>query len=300
LAHVEEVIASHVRVYTTTAPGAALAGLLLDLAVLRRLRCERQPTPVQALLSEMIALLATLAADSLMKLGRTSEASAWYGTAGIAADDSGNIELRARVRAQQAMLPYYYGSPAEVVRLARDAQDILDGEPRAAGALAAAAEARALARLGDRAGTEAAMGRARDLAERAGEPDDDEAFRFGERRCLFYLSGALTNLADAVRAGQVQGKALVLYGDAAGLIDPALIRLDRAHLLVLDHDLDGACELIRQACLSLGPQYRTRVLSARVRQIIRAAPREGSPRRVLGSLHGELFPPAGTDEPGQW
>jgi tetratricopeptide (TPR) repeat protein len=292
LTHIEEIIASHVRLYTTTPPTAALAGLLLDVTDIRRLVAERQPTPVRARLSEMTSMLATLAADSLMKLGRIGEAKGWYGTAKMAADESGNTELRARVRAQQTMLPYYYGSPAEVVLLAHDAQDILGGEPRAAGTLAAAAEARALARMGNRLEAEAAMARAQDLAERVGEPDDDEAFRFGERRHLFYLSGALTNLADAARADAVQSRALALYGDSPGLIDPALIRLDQAHLLVFDHDLDGACELIRQACLSLGSQYRTRVLSARVKQIIDATPRDGQPRRVLDGLHRELFPPA--------
>lgn len=82
-----------------------------------------------------------------------------------------------------------------------------------------------------------------------------------------------------------------MYGDVPGLIDPALIRLDRARLLVLDHDLEGACELIREACLSLEPEYRTRVLSARVRQIIDATPRDGQARRMLGGLHRELPPP---------
>jgi tetratricopeptide (TPR) repeat protein len=288
LTHIEEIIASHVRLYTTTPPTAALAGLLLDVTDLQRLVAERQPTPVQARLYEMTSMLATLAADSLMKLGRIVEAKGWYGTASMAADESGNKELRARVRAQQTMLPYYYGNPAEVVLLARDAQAILGGEPRAAGTLAAAAEARALAKMGNRAEAEAAMARAQDLAERVGEPDDDEAFRFGERRQLFYLSGALTNLADAAPAEEVQARALELYGDAPGLIDPALIRLDQAHLLVFDHDLDGACELIRQACLSLGSEYRTRVLSARVKQID-ATPRDGQPRRVLDSLHRELL-----------
>jgi hypothetical protein len=81
-----------------------------------------------------------------MKLGRIADSRAWYGTARMAADDSGNRELRARVRAQEAMLPYYYGDPEDAIRLARDAQDILGDLPRAAGALAAAAEARALVR----------------------------------------------------------------------------------------------------------------------------------------------------------
>jgi tetratricopeptide (TPR) repeat protein len=293
LAHIEEIIASHLRDYTTTPPTTALAGLLLHFMDVQRLSAARQPAAIQSRLSEIATMLATLAADSLMKLGRIGEARSWYGTATIAADDSGNCELRARVRAQEAMLPYYYGNPAEVVRLANDAREILGDTPRTAGALAAAAEARAQARMGLRADAEKAMARAQELAEKIAEPDNDEAFRFGERRHLFYVSGALTNLGETARAEGVQARALELYGSTAPLIDPALIRLDQAHLLVLDHDLEGACTLIRQACLSLGSEYRTRVLWARIRQIVAAAPADSEARRTLAELHRELFPQGG-------
>jgi hypothetical protein len=107
------------------------------------------------------------------------------------------------------------------------------------------------------------------------------------------VSGALTNLGETARAEGVQARALELYGSTAPLIDPALIRLDRAHLLVLDHDLEGACTLIRQACLSLGSEYRTRVLWARIRQIVAAAPADSEARRTLAELHRELSPPVG-------
>ena len=162
----------------------------------RRLCIERQPAIIQSRLSEISASLATLAADSLMRLGRIADSRAWYGTACLAADDSNNRELRARVRAQEAMLPYYYGNPTEAIRLARDAQDILEGAPRAANALAAAAEARALAHQGLRPEAHTAMHRSRELVARVGEPDDNEAFRFGERRLLFYESSTLSNLGD--------------------------------------------------------------------------------------------------------
>ena len=291
LGRIEETIDAHLRLYTTTAPATALAGLLLDFMDVRRLSADRQPAAVQARLSEIATLLATLAADALMKLGRIGEARAWYGTAGVAADDSANTELRARVRAQEAMLPYYYGSPQEAVRLARQAQDVLGGLPRAAGALAAAAEARALARLGLRSDAEAAMARAQELAETVHEPDNDEAFRFGERRLLFYLSGALTSLGESARAGRVQDRALGLYDSTTPVIDPALIRLDQAHLLIREGDTAGASELTSQACLSLAPEYRTRVLAVRVTHMIKAIP-EGHPsRRELSELQRALFPP---------
>jgi len=291
LDRIEETVASHISAYTKTPPTNALAGLLVDFTEVRLLCAERQPAMIQARLSEIASLLATLAADSLMKLGRIADARAWYGTARIAADDSGNRELRARVRAQEAMLPYYYGDPAEAVRLARDAQQILEGIPRAAGALAAAAEARALARQGIRSDAYAAISRSHSLVAQVGEPDNNEAFRFSERRLLFYESSTFSNAGDLPRAGQAQERALALYGDEPGLIDPALIRLDQAQLLVHEGGLADACELTRETCLALPATHRTLIFAVRIKQIAMAIPNSHAAHQALSELHQELVLP---------
>jgi tetratricopeptide (TPR) repeat protein len=288
---IEQTVANHISVYTRTPPTNALAGLLTDFMDVRRLCAERQPAMIQARLSEIAALLATLAADSLMKLGRIADSRAWYGTARMAADDSGNRELRARVRAQEAMLPYYYGDPGEAIRLARDAQEILQDVPLATGALAAAAEARALARQGLHSDVLAAITRARDLVTRAGEPDNNEAFRFGERRLLFYESSTFSNLGDSTRAGQAQERALALYGDEPGLIDPTLIRLDQAQLLIHEGDIASACELTQATCTSLVPAHRTLIFAVRIKQIAAALPAGHEARRALSEVHQEITIP---------
>jgi tetratricopeptide (TPR) repeat protein/transcriptional regulator with XRE-family HTH domain len=285
LDRIEETVAAHIRIYTSTPPAAALAGLLADFVDVRRLCAERQPAVIQGRLCEVAALLATLAADSLMKLGQVSEARAWYGTARIAADDTCNRELRARVRAQEAMLPYYYGDLGDVIRLVRDAQGILDGTPCAAGALALAGEARALSRRpGCRADAERAMADAQDLVARIREPDNDEAFRFGERRLFFYLSSTLTNLGESARAARIQDEALTLYGDAPGLIDPTLIRLDQVQILTYEGDLDSARNLAQQTCLALTSEHRAPIVAARLRQIMTAIPETDETHHALSEL----------------
>jgi tetratricopeptide (TPR) repeat protein len=292
LERIEETVAAHIRAYTSTPPLSALAGILTDFADVRRLCAERQPATIQGRLSEMAALLATLAADSLMKLGQITEAHAWYGTARLAADDTGNRELRARVRAQEAMLPYYYGDLAEAIRLSRDAQGILDGTPRAAGALAVAAEARALSRQpGCRADAERAMALAQDLVTGAAEPDNDEAFHFGERRLLFYLSSTLTNLGESSRAARVQDQALNIYGDTPILIDPVLIRLDQVQLLATEGDLNGTRSLAEQTCLGLTAEHRTPIVAARLRQILKAVPELDGTYQVLSELRQMVINP---------
>ena len=291
LDRIEEILANHISIYTKTAPAKALAGLLVDFMDVRRLCTERQPAIIQSRLSEISASLATLAADSLMRLGRIADSRAWYGTACLAADDSNNRELRARVRAQEAMLPYYYGNPTEAIRLARDAQDILEGAPRAANALAAAAEARALAHQGLRPEAYAAMHRSRELVARVGEPDDNEAFRFGERRLLFYESSTLSNLGDTKLATETQEKALRLYGDEPGLIDPALIRLDQAQLLARNGDITSANELTHETCNAVPSTHRTLIFAVRIKHIASALPSEHEARQALSVLHQELILP---------
>ena len=295
-----ETVAAHVRLYTTTAPAQALAGLLVDFLDVRRIAAKRQPANTQARLSEITALLGTLAADALMKLGRVADANSWYGTARIAADDSGNQELRARVRAQEAMLPYYYGQPLEAVRLAREAQGILDGLPRAAGALAAAAEARALARLGSATEARTAIARAESLVDRISEPDGYEAFRFGVRRLFFYASSTFSNLGDVTEAARAQDDALASYGDRAGLIDPALIRFDQAQVLISDGDVRSAGDLVEGALLSVPPAQRTLIFGVRLQQIIAATPLGHSVHRMLTDLQHQLIVESaeGTDARG--
>jgi hypothetical protein len=212
-----------------------------------------------------------------MKLGQIPDARAWYGTAQVAADDSGNIELRARVRAQHAMLPYYYGHAVEAVRLAQDAQGILGEATRPARALAAAAEARALARIGNEPGARRAIGLAQELVSQAsvsGAPESDDAFVFGTKRMLLYASGTMTNLGDDAAARSFQRQALEHYSDTAGLIDPALILLDQVQLLVAEGDMHEAGELAVKVISSLPAAQRTLIFAARLRQIIAIIPGE--------------------------
>jgi tetratricopeptide (TPR) repeat protein len=288
LERLEETLASHVRLYTTTAPTKALSGLLVDFMDVRRIAAQRQPAVIQARLSEVIALLGTLAADALMKLGRINASKAWYGTSRIAADDSRNAELRARVRAQEAMLPYYYGHPSEAVRLAREAQEILGGLPRAAGALAEAAEARALARLKSAVDARAAILRAECIVAETSDPDTDDAFRFGDRRLLFYSSTTFSNLGDIAQATDVQDQALALYGDKAGLIDPALIRFDQAQILLSSGDMASAGELVEGAVQSVPAGQRTLIFGARLGQFLESVPIGHRVHRMLTDLRQDV------------
>ncbi len=272
LDHIDEMVLWASQEYIHTPPTQML-GHLLDLLVeIEGLAASRQPAAVQVRLSELTAMLSTLTADALMKLGDLARSRSWYATARTAADDSGNAELRARVRAQAAMLPFYYGPINHAVNLCREARTI-SGRFRtsATHAFAAAAEARALAKLGARDEAEAALFYAAKAFEQFGGDSADDAFAFPVRRYLLYRSGTLTALGRTREARQVQEEALALYQDKAG-IDPALLRLEAAICYARDRSPDEACQLAGATFLRMDPAHRTPIVEERAREVVEVLP----------------------------
>lgn len=280
--------------YVYTAPTPMITVLLDLLTEVEELAEERQPAAVQVRLSELTSMLATLVADALMKLGHLPRSRSWYATARNAADDSGNTELRARVRAQAAMLPFYYGPLEAAVALAREARIISRGRPSATAAFAAAAEARALAKLGDREGAEAArrMATAAFEQSRAGGPADNDAFGFPERRFRLYESGILTALGRTREARRVQEAALRLYPSKTG-IDPALLSLEAALCLAKDRSATEACQLAATTFLRIAPEHRTLIVEERAREVIGALPPGAESGRAARELREILALPPG-------
>lgn len=279
---IEERVAAHLVTYTRTAPAFMLSALASDIVEIQAIAAVRQPAMAQVRLSETLAVLALLAADALMKLGEIRRSRYWYGTARLASDDTGNLQLQARVRAQEAMLPYYYGDVGQAVELARSAQALLPGVASQPTALAAAAEARALAKLGDAPGAEHAM----DTAQRYVDQTDsleasDAAFHFNRKRLLMYLSGTLSYLDKPAQARRVQEEALSLYEKEPDIvIDPALIRLDQAVMLANQGRIDESCQLAVQVVTTLPTEHRTRVVLTKTQDVVHALPEGRSERRA--------------------
>jgi hypothetical protein len=262
-----------------------LRDLPSDLVEVQSLAAQRQPAVVQSRLSKATALLGLLTADALMKLGQIGRANYWYGTARVAADDTLDAELRASIRAQQAMLPYYYGRIEQTVRFARAAQALVPDTPCHAAALAAAAEGRALARLGDIAGAEHAIHRAQRFVDALDEPGIDIAFQFTEKRLLLYLSGTLTYLSQFERARRVQEQALARYrAEPQIVIDPALIQLDQAVGEAAQGNSDDACQLAVTVINGLPAAHRTRIILTRANDVVCAVPSAAQRRPLVNEL----------------
>ncbi|MGW1976551.1 hypothetical protein [Streptomyces sp. NPDC001889] len=279
------------RQYLVTAPAPMLEQMLPEIDEIQLLAAERQPGIVQMRLSELTAVLATLVADALMKLGRLRQSRAWYATARAAADDTTTTDLRARTRVQAAMLPYYYGPLAGAVKLSYEARILARHHDTPTVAFAAAAEARALARLGDTTRAREAIHRARDAFDHSDATDATDAFAFPERRLLLYLSGALTHLGDTREAGRVQTRALTLYGDHPG-IDPALLHIEQAICLAHQRHLSEACRLATASYLELPPAQRTELVGARAHDVLTAIPARMRTTQAARELEDALALPA--------
>ncbi|MEU3642952.1 helix-turn-helix transcriptional regulator [Lentzea sp. NPDC034063] len=285
LAQIEERVADRIESYTHTPPAEMLDELMPELLEVDQLADDRQSARVQARLSTATAVLALLSADALMKLGDTNRARYWYGTARLAADDTTDGQLRAQVRAQEAMLPYYYGRLDRTVSLAREAQALSTGIVCSANALAAAAEGRALARLGDAEGAERAMATAQRIVDQLDFRSTDAAFEFNDKRLLLYLSGTLTYMGEFSRARHVQQEALERYrSDPTLVIDPALIRLDQAVGEAVDGDIDDACSLAVETLCSLPDEHRTRIVLRRATDVVQAIPTQRWERPTVTEL----------------
>ncbi|MEU9741082.1 hypothetical protein AB0E12_18075 [Micromonospora chersina] len=278
---VEESTSEHVRVYPSTPPTVMLSRLAAECVEVQVLSRRRQPATVQARLSGAAALLATMCADALMRLGNASEARLWYRTAIHAADDSADPRLQVLARAQAAMLPYYFGDPRQTVVMADQALAIT-ATASPSGALAAAGRARALARLGAADQARAAIEQAHRMFDEAGDDDSDAAFRFPAKRLLFYLSGARTWLGDTKVAYRTQDEALSLYGHRPRVpIDPALIALDRALCLVRDLRFAEAAVAACAAVAGLPELQRTEIILSKAAQVVSAIPQPAQGREVM-------------------
>ncbi|GAA3157200.1 hypothetical protein GCM10010466_55100 [Planomonospora alba] len=286
LDRLDEQVVRYRREYISSAPLPMLYRLMLELSDVRTLVAARQPAMHQRRLLNATVMLTLLSADALMKLGDTRQAHAWYGTARTAADDMGDLRLRALVRAQQAMLPYYYGDLTETLRLAREARMLAGNAPSSPAALGAAAEARALARMGEHKAARAALAEAEQIfARMPPEGHDHLAFRFSERRLQFYRIGTLIELGEEVDWTPAPSGPYT--------IDPVLILLDQAAHRVRDGRVEEGCQLAERALLQVPPEHRTSIVVDRARTLLAAVPagpRKTAAARRLADLLADTAP----------
>src|SRR5216683_2569536 len=148
----EETTADYGIQYLTVPPLRLLCDVLLDFGDVRRMCEHRQPLDFSERLCRLAAQLAGLAGMIMIDVGHQRLARSFFRTARTAGDETGDRQLRAWIAVREALVPLYYGDPAEAVALARAGAGLAGRNVCVAAAMAPVMEARALARVAARRG----------------------------------------------------------------------------------------------------------------------------------------------------
>jgi tetratricopeptide (TPR) repeat protein len=283
----EDTVRGYGRQYRSAAPLRLLCDLLLDLGDVRRVCEERQPVEFVERLCQLAAKLAGLSAMTMINMGDQRQARSFFRTARIAADETGNRQLRGWVAVRESLVPLYYGDPGQAMLLARMGADLAGRHVCVASVMAPVVEARALARLASAgygsvretlAGAKAAADRARLALEELPAPArGDTAFGYTERQLLFHLGDALVHLRDHKAAQEAFERALRMYSPAE-ILDRSLIMLGQASCLLQAGEPTEALRLGRETVLALPGEHRTGL-------VVRAARSLGE---SVAAAHGDL------------
>ncbi len=258
--------------YNGQAPTTVLADLAADFHDMSPLFGQSQSVASRARLSHVAAQMAGMTAIVLHDLGQHREAHAWFNTAGLAAQESGDARLHAWVLGREAMVPLNFGAPQAAAALADRARRAAGDRPSAAAALASAVASRAYAAQGRREEALAAVADVEVLMERLDNTATaDTWFGYPEQKHHVHLSQALTLIGETSRACTTQNRAVEL-SRSPSLMTRALVAVDRASCLAQDHEPEEAARLAAQTYGELPVSYRTGLTRTRTVALYRSLP----------------------------
>jgi transcriptional regulator with XRE-family HTH domain len=209
----------------------------------------------------LCGLLAWMAGD----VGRHSEAETQARTGWLCAELAGADGLRAWIRATQSKVAYWDGRIQESARLADDGLRFAASDT--ARVLLAGLGARAWARLGSSDDAHAALARAEEEQEHAGEDEVGGLYGFSEAQQNYLAGTTYLWLREPAQALRAADRAVWLYevGDQAdrfyGAETLALIDAATAHLQA--NELEGAVEKL-QPVLTLPQEQRLETFTLRL------------------------------------
>jgi tetratricopeptide (TPR) repeat protein len=273
LDHWEEAAEEYGFAFRYKPPARLLCEIALDVLDVQRLSACRQPLDTQKRLCHVTARLAGIGALALNDIGQLHESQAWFRTARLAADETGDRHLRAWVLAKEATEFLFQGRrPALAIQRARKAQTVAGTMPSSGLVIALSAEARGHAALGQPKETIAAFARAKEAFQ--GLPvqaTSSSVLAYSEHQLLYHEGDALTVVGAWRRAGSVHQRAAALYPSTEPL-EPALIRINEAKCHALEGDIEEACRHMIQAVHSLPEEYRDTVAIARASGLLSLIP----------------------------
>ncbi|WP_307806860.1 helix-turn-helix transcriptional regulator [Streptomyces sp. FH025] len=282
LAYLEAAFERHRGGYRGRSPDRVLAEMLADLDLLQDVLNRPHPARARADLARTAAGITGLVAIVQHDRGDQRSAFQWFATAERAARESSDQRMLAWVLARHAMVPLNYGAPEAAARIAERARFEAGDGPTAAGALAAAVTARALAASGDSDGASRAVDDVRTLAERLdGAESADTWFGYPEQKHFVHLSQAYTLLGDSSNAYSAQEEALRLT-DSPSVMTRALLAMDTAACLRVEGDHAGASAMAVGVWERLPSGYREGLIRSRASLLHEKL--DGRARNELGEV----------------
>ena len=273
----EETAAGYGSQYMTMPPMRLLCDVLLDFGDVRRMCEHRQPLDFSERLCRLAGQLAALAGMLMIDVGQQRMARSFFRTARTAADETGDRHLRAWMAAREALVPLYYGDPAEACALARTGAGLAGQNVCVAAAMAPVLEARAMARVSARRGGPAKLqglrrvsgllDKAHDALARLPEAErGDTAFGYTERQLLFHEGDTLVTLGNAEGAERAFTRALRLYS-AEEILDRSLTTLGLAQCRLEADEPEEALRLSRDTVLGVPREHRSEIMVRAARSL---------------------------------
>jgi transcriptional regulator with XRE-family HTH domain len=288
------------RQYMTVPPLRLLCDVLLDFGDVRRMSERRQCLESSERLCRLAGRLAGLIGMMMINVGDPRLARSFFRTARSAADETGDRHLRAWVAVREALVPLYYGDPAEAGALARASAGLAGRHPCAAGVMAPVLEARALARAAARRedpGRASALRQVRSLLGPAHQALDrlpaaergDTAFGYTQRQLLFHEGDTLVMLGDHRGAERAFTWSLDLYAPDE-ILDRSLIGLGRARGRLEADEPEEALRLGLDTLLAVPPEYRSEIMMRAARSLAdTVAVRHGEQRAAVREYREALI-----------
>ncbi|WP_019925821.1 helix-turn-helix domain-containing protein [Nocardia sp. BMG111209] len=263
----EEQVQHHAASYRQLPAPRLLAEVALDFDDLQQLLAQRQSLDAQRRLTTVTAQLAGLVGILCVDVGASRDASRWFHTGQLAAEETEDRALRAWLCTREALALLYYGTAEEAANLARTARRLAaDRGLSVAAAMAPAVEARALAQMGRNTEALAAIRHAENVFDKLpGSVTAAKVFGFTESKLRFYQGNVLAHAADIDTASRVHDRAMALY-PLHDRVDRGHIQLDQAMSLLRHGELDEACQGVGRALVSLHPDDGTKAVDAQAQK----------------------------------
>jgi transcriptional regulator with XRE-family HTH domain len=258
-------------------PAAQVArDLAIDLEALSQ-HMDAARSDEIAELTRVTALLASIQANAMTRLGDHGAALRWWETARWAADASRDLGLQLLVRAEEAGHGLYgQRSPRVVLRLLEEARGLAGKRP---GLKFVSSEAKALSMLGRHDMAMAALRMLEDLAQK-GASGDDLGFWKPDQ---VYFTQSWVYAAAGMEDDAAQAREAVL-SQAGDYVYQANVELHGAWAAIAKGGVDHGSRLALETMASVPERFRSTHVVETARMVLQAVPVEQRERPAVGEL----------------